>query len=268
MWIGGISALHFQALHPTAARGIVQNSSFEADSFGRLVRTGAFIVSTTWGTTAQAQRAGEQVRSVHARLRIRDPRTGRVQRLDAPDLLLWVHCALVHSNLHAVSRGGRAFPVEVADRYVSEQRRIAELVGLAAADVPGSTGELRDYLTGMRPALEASADALAIHRYLSSPKLHGLARTARPTWAAASRLGYSLMPPWAHDLYGRPAIPAPAAMAGLRAARAAAFLIPRRIRLGFPEPHLQRAIATLGKPVTPTGRRLRSSVSEHRSLTR
>jgi len=28
MWIGGISALHLQALHPVTALGIAQNSSF------------------------------------------------------------------------------------------------------------------------------------------------------------------------------------------------------------------------------------------------
>jgi uncharacterized protein (DUF2236 family) len=266
MWIGGISALHLQALHPSAARGIVQNSSFEADPFGRLAGTGAFIVAATWGTTAQAERAGERVRAVHARLRIRDAHTGRQQRLDTPELLLWVHCALVRSNLHAVSRGGRALPPDVADCYVGEQRRVAELVGLPGADAPGSAGELRDYLAGMRPVLAASAEALTIHRFLLRPVLRGRARIARPAWAAASRLGYSLMPPWAHDLYGYPAIPAAAATSALRAARAAAFLIPRRIRLGFPEPYLHQAIAALGKPAVPSGRRLRSSDVEHGSL--
>jgi uncharacterized protein (DUF2236 family) len=259
MWIGGISSLHLQALHPVAARGIVQNSAFESDPFGRLVSTGAFIVATTWGTTAQAERAGERVRAVHARLRIRDHETGRIHRLDAPDLLLWVHCTLVRSNLHAVERGGRALPPEVADRYVHEQRRIADLVGLPSADVPGSTKELADYLTGMRPALAASTDALTIHRFLVKPPLHGLTRAVRPVWAGASRLGYSLMPSWAHDLYGRPAIPAPAATAALRAARSAALLIPRRIRLSFPEPYLDQAIAVLGKQAIPAGKRLHAT---------
>jgi uncharacterized protein (DUF2236 family) len=258
MWIGGISALHLQALHPVAARGIVQNSSFEADPFRRLVSTGTFIVATTWGTTEQAEQAGERVRSVHLRLAIRDPRSGRTQRLDAPDLLLWVHCSLVWSNLHAVSRAGRELPAYVADRYVREQRRTAELVGLPAADAPSSTGELVEYLAGMRPVLAASTEARVIHRFLLRPPLRGLMRAARPVWTAASRLGYSIMPPWAHDLYGLPAIPPAVATGALRAARAAGLLVPRRTRLSFPEGHLHRAIAALGKPAIPDVRGLRS----------
>jgi hypothetical protein len=66
------------------------------------------------------------------------------------------------------------------------------------------------------------------------------------------------MPSWAHHLYGHPAIPSASATAALRAARTTAFLIPRRIRLSFPEPHLQQAIAALGKPAIPTGKQLHS----------
>lgn len=260
MWIGGISALYLQALHPLAALGIVQNSAFEDDPFSRLVATGSFIVATTWGTTVQAERAGERVRAVHARLLIREHDTGRVHRLDAPDLLLWVHCALVRSNLHAVERGGLTLPADLADRYVREQRRTAELVGLPATDVPGSKGELLEYLLGMRPALAASNEASTIRRFLLRPTLHGWTRAARPAWTAASRLGYSVMPPWAHELYGHRALPAPAATAALRAARSAALLIPRRIRLGFPEPYLCHAIAALGESAIPAGRRLHSRV--------
>ncbi|MFI9362310.1 oxygenase MpaB family protein [Kitasatospora sp. NPDC053057] len=258
MWIGGISALHLQALHPLAALGIVQNSSFEDDPFGRLVGTGSFIVATTWGTREQAERAGARVRRVHERLRIHDPATGGVHRLDSPDLLLWVHCALVRSNLHAVLRGGPDLPAEQADRYVREQRLIAALVGLPPGEVPGTVADLEDYLSGMRPVLAATAEAMLIHRFLVRPPLRGSLRSLRPAWNAASRLGYSLMPPWARDFYGRPGMPAPLATAALRAARSVAYLIPRGRRLDFPVPHLSQAVARLGKASVPSGRRLRT----------
>ncbi|WP_370222129.1 oxygenase MpaB family protein [Kitasatospora sp. MAP12-22] len=160
MWIGGISALHLQALHPLAAMGIVQNSSFEEDPLGRLVSTGSFIVQTTWGTRAEAEQAGARVRAVHARMRIHEPSTGRIHRLDSPDLLLWVHCALTRSNLHAVRRGGLKLTSRQADRYVHEQRTIAALVGLDPTDAPGTTADLDDYLTGMHGTLAASTEAM------------------------------------------------------------------------------------------------------------
>jgi uncharacterized protein (DUF2236 family) len=257
MWIGGISALHLQALHPVAALGIVQNSSFEDDPFGRLVGTGSFIVATTWGTREQAERAGARVRAVHERLRIHDPVTGGVHRLDAPELLLWVHCALVRSNLRAVLRGGLDLPVRQADRYVREQRQTAALVGLPPGDAPATVADLEDYLSGMRPALAATAEAMLIHQFLSRPPLHGPLKPLRPVWTAASRLGYSLMPSWAREHYGSPGTPQPLATAALRAARSAAFLIPRGRRLDFPVPHLSRAVARLGKASVPSVRRLR-----------
>ncbi|MEU6970733.1 oxygenase MpaB family protein [Kitasatospora aureofaciens] len=257
MWIGGISALHLQALHPIAALGIAQNSSFEEDPFGRLVGTGSFIVATTWGTRDQAERAGARVRAVHERLRIRDPKSGKSHRLDAPDLLLWVHCALVRSNLHAVLRGGLNVTDRQADRYVREQRRTAALVGLPAADAPGSVADLEDYLSAVRPVLAASAEARAIHRFVSRPPLHGTHRVLRPAWSAASQLGYSLLPDWAHRHYGRSGLPAPVATAVLRAARRAALLIPRRRRLDFPVPYLSQALERLGKESMPSGRWLR-----------
>lgn len=257
MWAGGISALHLQALHPLAALGIVQNSSFETDPFGRLFGTGSFIVATTWGTRARAEQAGARVRAVHERLRIHDPRSGAVHRLDDPDLLLWVHCALVRSNLHAVQRGGLPLRARQADDYVREQRRIAALVGLAPGDAPGSVADLEDYLAGMRPVLTASAEALDIHHFVSRPPLHGPHRALRPIWSAASRLGYSLMPSWAHDLYGRPGRPATVATGMLRAARATALLVPWRTRLGFPTRDLHQAVERLGRTALPSRRRLR-----------
>ncbi|MEZ0095080.1 oxygenase MpaB family protein [Streptacidiphilus sp. EB129] len=258
MWIGGISALHLQALHPLAACGIVQNSSFEEDPFGRLVSTGAFIVQTTWGTRAQAEQAGARVRAVHARMSLRDPSTGTIHRLDSPDLLLWVHCALTRSNLHAVRRSGLMLTSRQADRYIHEQRSIAALVGLDPTDAPGSVADLEDYLTGMYGTLAASAEAMAIHRFLSGPPLHGLHRAMRPAWSVASRLGYSIMPTEAKALYTRPGLPAPMATAGLRAARSAALLVPQQRRLSFPVPHLTRAIALLGEAGVPSAKRLRS----------
>jgi uncharacterized protein (DUF2236 family) len=251
MWIGGISALHLQALHPVAALGIAQNSSFERDPWRRLTETGKFIVATTWGTTARAEQLGARVRAMHAAMRIRDPHGAGVRRVDEHDLLLWVHCTLVRSNLHAVRRAGFAICAQQADRYVFEQRRTAELVGLPAADAPGSMADLEDYLVGMRGVLAVSAEARLIRRFLFKPPLHGGHRALAPAWRAASRLAYSVLPSWARGLYGPAGWPEGLSTASLRSVRRAALLVPWRTRLAFPEPLLDQAVQRLGPEAIP-----------------
>jgi uncharacterized protein (DUF2236 family) len=251
MWIGGISALHLQALHPVTALGIAQNSSFERDPSRRLRETGKFIVRTTWGTTAQAEQAGAQIRAMHARMRIRDAQ-GAERRLDDADLLLWVHCSLVTSNLHAVQRAGFGLSAEDADRYVLEQRRTGELVGLPAADAPGSLAELDEYLNEMRGMLAATAEARSIQRFLFRPPLEGSHRALTPTWHSASHLAYSIMPSWARELYGGSGWPGALSTGVLRTSRRAALTVPWRVRLAYPEPLLEQAVARLGRAGIPS----------------
>jgi uncharacterized protein (DUF2236 family) len=256
MWPGGVRALFLQALHPLAVTGLAQNSAFTQDPVARLLRTGEFIVATTWGTRAQAERAGAMVRSVHSRMRITDPDTGRTVRLDRPDLLRWVHCTLVGSNLDTVRRADPRISDEQADRYVDEQRRIAELVGLNGDDVPGSQRELESYIADTRSLLRCTPEADQVLRFLLRPQLAGRSRLLLPAWAAGAWLSYSLLPRWAHDLYGKYGLSDQTATAALRAARMTAFAVPCMKRNNFPAPYLAEAISRLGRAHLPAPRRL------------
>src|SRR5262245_25992846 len=80
--LAGLRAVYLQALHPRAVAGVVQNSAYEKDPWGRLERTATYVATTVYGTTAQARAAGRQVRGIHARLRAVDHRTGERFRLD------------------------------------------------------------------------------------------------------------------------------------------------------------------------------------------
>src|SRR4051795_5985528 len=97
MWVAGIRALYLQALHPRAVRGVVQNSDFRRDAWGRLLRTASFVGEITYGTAPAAERAGARIRGIHRRLSATDPDTGERYGVDDPDLLLWVHCAEIDS---------------------------------------------------------------------------------------------------------------------------------------------------------------------------
>ncbi len=201
MWFGGIRSLYLQALHPRAVAGVVQNSDFQHDPLGRLVRTAEFVGITTYGTVGEAQEAGERVRRVHRSLTATDRETGEVFGIDDPELLLWVHCAEVSSFLTSVRRAGYPLTREHGDRYLDEQRASAALVGLDPRNVPGSTAEMRRYFREIRPTLRRTDDADVIYDFLHGPPLRGLARSGVPLYGMTiGHLSYSILPEWARHL--------------------------------------------------------------------
>ena len=194
MAFGGLRALLLQALHPVAMAGVAQHSSFRNDPWGRLFRTADYVGTVTYGTTADAVRAGARVRGIHQRLSGVEATTGRAYRVDDPDLLRWVHCCETDSFLVAYRRcGGRLSPSD-ADRYVAEQGRVAELVGLARADVPDSTTALAAYFQRLRPELVATDEALAAARFVLSPPMP---LPARPAWLGIASVSFGMLPAWA-----------------------------------------------------------------------
>lgn len=250
MAVAGLRALLLQALHPVALAGVTQHSSFRQDPWGRLMRTAEFVGVTSFGTTAQARRMGARVRGVHRKYAGHDPVTGRDYRVDDHDLLLWVHAGLVDSFLSTAWRAGLQLSPAEADRYVAEQVRIAELMGLPADEVPASVSELADYLREVRGELVASADAHATLRFVLAPPMATtvvIATPARPAWAALAALAVSSLPRWARRLYRLPGLPTTdlAATAGLWALRTATLALPAVAREG---PHLKAARARLAPP--------------------
>src|SRR5215475_7895928 len=82
--VAGLRALYLQSLHPRAMWGVAQNSRFRDDPYGRLNRTGIYIATVVYGTTAQARAAGRRLRGIHARMAAVDPNTGEIYRVDEP----------------------------------------------------------------------------------------------------------------------------------------------------------------------------------------
>jgi uncharacterized protein (DUF2236 family) len=230
MWVGGVRGLMLQALHPLAMRGVWQNSTFQDDPFGRLLRTADFVGRITFGSPREAEETGRRVRGIHRALRILDPGTGKAHRVDDPELLLWVHCAEVCSYLAAARRGGLRISDRQADRYLAEQRRSAGYVGLHPEDVPGSLAEMDDYFAAIRPSLRVTPEAAATVRFLLWPRLPAGLRAlnpAKPAYFPFGALCYYTLPGWARQLYGAlPEMPQAAVTAALRAFRLGANSIP------------------------------------------
>ena len=234
MWVAGVRALMLQALHPLAMRGVWQRSDFRDDPTGRLLRTAHFVAVTTYGSPEEARALGERVQRVHRSLTFTDTDTGRTHRVDQHDLLVWVHCAEVSSYLETTVRAGLKLSPAEWDRYVDEQSRTAEHVGLDRDDVPRDVASLRRYLAGVRPQLRVTPEAEQAVRFLLWPDVpERLARLAplKPLWFPVGALSYFTLPAWARRAYRiLPEVPgaSTATTESLRLLRAGLHSIPER----------------------------------------
>jgi uncharacterized protein (DUF2236 family) len=233
MWVGGVRGLMLQALHPRAMWGVWQNSNFQEDPFGRLQRTADFVGVATFGSPEEIEALGAKVRAIHRRLRIVNHDTGKTERLDQPELLLWVHCAEVYSYLETARRAGLPLTDAMADRYLYEQRRTATYVGLHEEDVPGSVAEMEAYFAEMRPQLRATDEAVETVRFLLWPKLPENLKFLSAGKAAYFPFGalcYYSLPAWAREMYGLlPEVPQAAVTTALRSFRLAMNSVPESL---------------------------------------
>jgi uncharacterized protein (DUF2236 family) len=253
MWIAGVRALYLQALLPRAVRGVMQNSDFRQDAWGRLLRTARFVAATTYGTTAEARRAGARVRGIHRRLKATDPATGERYGVDEPALLLWVHCAEADSYLQVVRRSGVPLGPADADRYLDEQRRSARLVGLVPEDVPATEEAMDAYFARMLPELDCGPEAREVDHFLRRPPVHPLLTPVRAVlWRRVAALAYESLPPFAHVLYGRQVHDSECEVSRrLRATGNLLRCIPATVRWQLPPKQILRATARLGPGTRP-----------------
>ena len=235
--VAGFRALLLQALHPRAMAAVVQAGGFADDPWGRLTRTSQYVATTTYGSTRDALRAAARVRGIHPKLHAHDPFTGEVFRIDDPDLLLWVHCCEVESLLDTTRRAGLDLSAVDSERYVAEQVRSAELVGLPASMVPATEAELATYFRDVQPALALTAEAWEASRQLAAPPMPAwvkLLTPARPAWHGLTALSMSTLPAWARRMYKLPGLTVTdkAATKALRGLRRTALAVPERWRDG------------------------------------
>src|SRR5712692_8773755 len=118
--VAGLRSLMMQALHPLAMAGVDQHSDWREDPVGRLAATSAYLSTVSFAERAAAERAAARVRRIHTSVSGVDQITGRQYAASDPALLLWVHAALVDSNLAARALFGTPLPAADADRYVAE----------------------------------------------------------------------------------------------------------------------------------------------------
>lgn len=204
MLIGGVRALLLQTMHPLAMAGIAEHSAYRTDPMGRLWRTSEYVGTTSFGTTAEAERAVAMVKKVHVRVAGTAP-DGRPYSANDPHLLAWVHHALTESFLVSYQRyGAQKLSATQADRYVAEQAVLAEMLGATTPGPARTVAELDAWMHGIRPELRAERQARDAVRFLLNPPLPLLSRGPYAVLAAAA---IGLLPGWMTRQMRIPVIP-------------------------------------------------------------
>lgn len=197
--LGGLRALMVQALHPLAMAAVAQFSDYRNDVWGRYSRTTMYVVTTIFGSTRQARAAGARVQAVHAPMEGVDQVTGRPYRADDPELLLWVHVALVESFVVAYERYVAPLTAAERDQYVREMVRQAELVGIPEPMVPPTWEAMEAFIERMRPQLQVSRETRDAFDVVLHPPLP---RWKRAGWRVIAEGAVALLPEYARQLYG------------------------------------------------------------------
>ena len=203
--VAGLRSLIMQALHPLAMAGVDQHSGWRRDPVGRLAATSAYVTTVSFGERAAAEQAAARVRRIHTRVSGIDEVTGRAYEASDPALLLWVHAALVDSDLAVRRLLGTPLSPEDADRYVAEMAVAAELVGVPAGMVPASVAGLDQYISSVRPELRCTPAARESIGYLLD--LPGLDENIAEFWEDIRDGAIAALPDWAREMYGYSAPP-------------------------------------------------------------
>jgi uncharacterized protein (DUF2236 family) len=202
--IAGVRSLVVQALHPLAMAGVDQHSDWRSDPVARFASTSAYVLTTTYGDRAAADRAAAVVRRIHTHVNGIDTITGLPYAADDPDLLLWVHAIQVDSVLAAARDLGTAVPDADADRYVAEMTAAARLIGMPDGLAPASAAALAEYLTRIQPSLRLTPAAAEAARFLLDPP--GMDEEIGGMWSELRDGVLGTLPPWTSELYGFPRV--------------------------------------------------------------
>ena len=196
MFIGGITALLVQMLHPGAMAGGGDFSGYKQDPWGRLQRTADYIAMTTFGTIDSATAMVAKVKRIHDKVRGLDP-LGNPYWGSDPELLLFVHDAEIDSFLRAyLAYGPESLTREEADTYVAQTATAARLLGVE--DPPLSVSELHGQLQDFRSQLVITDSALEAAQFV----LHNppVSRAARVGYGMLTAGGVALLPGFAREM--------------------------------------------------------------------
>ena len=206
-FLGGGTAVLMQVAHPLVAAGVAEHSDYHRDLWHRLGRTLRALYLITYGTKAEAERAGATVQAVHAHVRGRTSArlgpypTGTRYAADDPELMLWVHATLVVASLAAYTRFERLLSEHEQGEYYAEMATVATLFGTPPEVIPPDLAQFRSYLAGQLACSTVTVTAPA--REIAAVILRAPLPAPMRMLAPAHRLATAaLLPERLRDEYG------------------------------------------------------------------
>jgi uncharacterized protein (DUF2236 family) len=193
-FLGGGAAVLLQVAHPLVASGVVEHSGYDRDLWHRLARTLQALYLITFGDRQEAQRAGETVQAVHARVhgRTREqlgpfPPGTRYSAAD-PELMRWVHATLVYSSLAAYERLVQPLTLAEKHRYHEEMNLVARIFGTPDEVLAGTYDEFRAYFEAQlrSPAIAVTRPAREVARVIVAAPLPAPLRLLAPAHRLAT----------------------------------------------------------------------------------
>lgn len=199
--LGGIGAIVTEMLHPSVMAGVEEFSSYRTDPFRRARTTYGYVVTTTFGSTASAERLIAQVHRMHARVHGVRPDGVPYRALD-PELIAWVHTAIPWAVMLAYERVNQPLSAADKDRYLSEQSVIGLMGG--ADEVPTTVDGLHAFVEIMRPRLAVTEQTRSFFDFLEGAPfgVRAPGRLAPIANRYQLEAGMSVMPRWIRHLAG------------------------------------------------------------------
>ena len=206
-FLGGGAAVLLQVAHPLVAAGIAEHSDYQRNLWRRLARTLRALYLITFGTRAEAARAGAAVRAVHACVHGRTKTQlgpfppGTPYSANDPELMLWVHATLVHASLAAYQTFERSLSAAEQQSYYDDMTQLAGMFGLPERVIPRTLVDFREYFDSQVAGDSITVTPIAAE--IAEAILHAPLPTPLRLYAPAHRLATTaFLPPRLRREYG------------------------------------------------------------------
>jgi uncharacterized protein (DUF2236 family) len=153
--LGGPRALLLQLAEPAVAAGVAEHSGFEADPFGRLVRTLDAMTAISFGPPEVARATLDGLDAVHAGVRGILP-GGAPYSASDPELRWWVLATLIDTALRVERRYVGRLTVDERRRYYQESLLLADAFAVPRRFVPGDLGDFQSWMQDRTASLVVS----------------------------------------------------------------------------------------------------------------
>jgi uncharacterized protein (DUF2236 family) len=137
--LGG-ATLVLQVADWTVGAGVAQHSNFKAEPWRRLWGTLTSLVTIVYGTSEQAAREVERLRTLHRSIRGVDEQ-GRSYSALRPAPWAWVHGTLAWSVIRLNDVFQTPFTTAEREQYWQEWRQVGRLLGVRDGDLPATWAE-------------------------------------------------------------------------------------------------------------------------------